>query len=298
MPVLGSANNTASGSPTLTLTDAGNLEASDYELRFDGTNWSLRRLADGQQLASLAPGSQFAFDGLALDLSGIAGAATGDRYLLRPMRVAAGLEVMISNPRAIAAALPVRAEASPGNIAGATIEDLSVTDVTDPQLRSPVTIQYSGGNFVAGAVSVPLDPSGDTVIDINGWQFTVRGTPADGDTFTVGDNTGGIGDNRNALKLAGIADSNLMNGGTTTLGETYAEMVADIGVKTRRAQINAQVQGQLLGEAQARRESVSGVNLDEEAANLIRFQQAYEASAQVIAAAGTMFDSLLAAVRR
>lgn len=292
------SGNSATGTPTLVLSDVGALEASDYELRFDGANWALRRLSDGQQLASLAPGSSFAFDGLDLDLSGVAGAAAGDRYLLQPTRVTADLEVLITSPRAIAAALPVRAEAAAANAGGATIESLAVTDPGNPQLRDPVAAQFTGGNFVAGAVVVPLDPSGETTIDVNGWQLVVRGTPAEGDVFSVGDNVGGIGDNRNALALAGIAARRVMGNGTTTLNETYAELVSDVGVKTQRARINADVQAQLLGESRAQRESISGVNLDEEAANLIRFQQAYEASAQVIAVAGTMFDSLLAAVRR
>lgn len=292
------SGNSATGTPTLAVSDSGALEASDYELRFDGANWALRRLSDGQQLATLAPGSSHNFDGLDLDLAGVAGAATGDRFLLQPTRVTSDLEVLITNPRSIAAALPVRAEAAAGNAGGASIETLAVSDPTHPQLRDPVDVQFTGGNFVAGAVVVPLDPSGETTIDVNGWQLVVRGTPADGDVFSVADNVGGIGDNRNALALAGIADQRAMGNGTTTLNETYAELVSDIGVKTRRAQLNADVQAGLLGESQAQRDSISGVNLDEEAANLIRFQQAYEASAQVIAAAGTMFDSLLAAVRR
>ena len=297
-PVLGSANNTATGAPTLTLVDTGALQASDYELRFDGANWSLRRLADGQQLATLAPGSSFAFDGLDIDLSGVAGEAVGDRYLLQPMRVAVGLDVLVTDPRAVAAALPVQAVASPANTGGGTVYDLSIIDSTNPLLRNAVDVQFTAGNFVAGATVVPLDPSGETTIDVNGWRLVVRGTPADGDVFSVRDNVGGIGDNRNALALAGLADSTFMNNGTTTIAESYAEIVADVGVQTRRAQIGADVQAQLLSESRSQRESISGVNLDEEAANLIRFQQAYEASAQVIAAAGEMFDSLLAAVRR
>lgn len=295
--VIGGTGNTATGLPAVSLTDAGALEASDYELRFDGTNWALRRLSDGQQLASLPPGSSHAFDGLSVDLSGIAGPATGDRFLLQPVRVSSDLEVLVTDPADVAAALPVRAQAAATNAGDGTVESLAVTDPTDPNLRNPADVTFTGGNFVSGAVVVPLDPSGETTIDVNGWQLVVRGTPADGDVFSVADNTGGIGDNRNALDLASIADLRFMGNGTATLGESYGELVSDVGVKTRRAQVNAEVQSQLLGESRAQREAVSGVNLDEEAANLIKFQQAYEASAQVIAAAGTMFDSLLAAMR-
>ena len=155
---------------------------------------------------------------------------------------------------------------------------------------------YHTAAFVSGPTVVPLDPSGETTIDINGWQLVVRGTPADGDTFSVRDNAGGIGDNRNALDLAALADQRII-GGTTSFSDSYAELVADVGIKTRQANLNAEVHGQLLSESVSQREAISGVNLDEEAANLIRFQQAYEASAQVIAAAGEMIDSLLQAIR-
>ena len=298
LKVMAHQNNAATGAPSLAVTDVSGLTPSDYELRFDGSNWNLTRLRDGQQLASLAPGATFAFDGLAIDLAGIAGGAAGDRFLLRPTQIAGDLSVRIQDPRAIAAALPVRAAAAPANTGTGAVGGLNVIDATNVQLRAQVDIQFTGGNFVAGAVSVPLDPSGETTIDINGWRLVVRGTPADGDTFSVRDNAGGVGDNRNALALAGLADLRMLGGGTASLGESYAELVADVGVKTRRAQINAEVQGDLLGDATAQRDAISGVNLDEEAADLIRFQQAYQASAQVIAVAGSMFESLFDALRR
>jgi len=298
LKVIAHQSNAATGAPSLTIADVSGLTLSDYELRFDGSNWNLTRLRDGQQLASLAPGATFAFDGLSIDLAGIAGGAAGDRFLLQPTQIAGDLSVRIQDPRAIAAALPGRAAAVPTNSGSGAPGDLRVIDATNAQLRAPVDIQFTGGNFVAGAVSVPLDPSGETTIDLNGWRLVVRGTPADGDTFSVRDNAGGVGDNRNALALAGLADLRALGGGTASLGESYAELVADVGVKTRRAQINAEVQGNLLGEATAQRDAISGVNLDEEAADLIRFQQAYQASAQVIAVAGSMFDSLFDALRR
>ena len=295
--VLADPANTATGLPTLALTDVGGLQASDYQLRFDGTNWSLRRLADGVQVATIPPGGSLAFDGLSLDLSGVSGEAAGDEFLLRPVHVAQGLDVKITDPRAIAAALPVRAEPAPANTGPASVLSLSVTDPTDPSLTAPVDVTFTGGNFVAGALTVPLDPSGDTMIALNGWQLVIRGAPADGDVFAVRDNAGGVGDNRGALELAALADNRGLAGGTTTFSDAYGEVVADVGVKSRRAQLNADVQTNLLAQAKAQREAISGVNLDEEAANMLRFQQAYQAAAQVIATAGTLFDTLLAAVQ-
>jgi flagellar hook-associated protein 1 len=107
-----------------------------------------------------------------------------------------------------------------------------------------------------------------------------------------------VGDNRNALALAGLASERVLANGTTSISASYTELVANVGVKTRQAQLSAEAQGRMLDASRAQRDSISGVNLDEEAANLLRYQQAYAAAAQVIAVAGTMFDTLLFAVRR
>ncbi len=126
----------------------------------------------------------------------------------------------------------------------------------------------------------------------------LRGQPVDGDVVQVRDNAAGLGDNRGALALAALAQAPLVDGGSTSLGDAYSSLVADVGVRTRRAEINADTQATLLADARSKRESVSGVNLDEEAANLLRFQQAYQAAAQVVAVANSLFDTLLSAVRR
>ena len=89
-----------------------------------------------------------------------------------------------------------------------------------------------------------------------------------------------------------------MNGGTASITDSYNNMVADVAIGTQQAEHNSQAQQRLLEQAISARESVSGVNLDEEAANLVRFQQAYQAAAQVISTASTLFDTLLNAVRR
>ncbi len=296
--VLANRGNAAAGAPSLAVTDANALQASDYQLRFDGSAWTVRRVADGKTVGSAAPGGSLSFDGLSLDLSGVTGARAGDGFELQPLRVAGQMQVKISDPRAVAAALPVKAEAAAANTGGASVNALTVTDPTDPALRTPADVTFTGGNFVVGGTTVAPDPTGDTTIGANGWKLVIRGTPAEGDVFQVRDNTGGVGDNRGALALGSLAGQRTLAGGTATLADGYSQVVADVGVKTQRAKLNAGVQTQLLQQAQAQRNSVSGVNLDEEAANMLRFQQAYQAAAQVVATAGKMFDTLLAAVSR
>ena len=127
--------------------------------------------------------------------------------------------------------------------------------------------------------------------------FTITGTPEDGDRFTIADSDGNVSDNGNALLLGDVQTAKSLNGGTASLQSSYGQLVADVGIKTRQAQINSEAEQTLLRQAETVKDSLSGVNLDEEAANLIKFQQAYQASAQVIMAANSMFQALLGAVR-
>jgi len=137
----------------------------------------------------------------------------------------------------------------------------------------------------------------DTTITGPGWELDIRGTPAAGDLFTVELSKDRPGDNRNMLEMTGIQGERLIQGRTTLQGG-YNTLIADVGTQTRRAQISRDSSAVQLESAQQQREALSGVNLDEEAANMMRFQQAYRAAAQVITTSGEMFDTLLNAVRR
>ncbi|MDH5324954.1 MAG: flagellar hook-associated protein FlgK [Gammaproteobacteria bacterium] len=111
----------------------------------------------------------------------------------------------------------------------------------------------------------------------------------------VGNN---VGDNSNALLMAGVRTSTFMDNGTSTVMDAYGNSVARIGVKTGQAKINASAQKALMDQAYDAKESVSGVNLDEEAVNLLRYQQAYQAAAQVISVVDSLFQTLLNSVNR
>lgn len=129
-------------------------------------------------------------------------------------------------------------------------------------------------------------------------RFTIAGVPREGDSFSISGNRSAVGDNGNALAMVGLEDRETMDGGNTTFQEAYSSLVGDVGANTLRAQSNRDAQETLLNQAKEARESVSGVNLDEEAANMLRFQQAYSASAQVIAVSNELFQTLLGAVQR
>lgn len=105
------------------------------------------------------------------------------------------------------------------------------------------------------------------------------------------------GDNRNALKLAKLETQAIMQNGKATFTQVYGQLVADVGAKTHSAQLSRDAQQTLFQRAKGAQESVSGVNLDEEAADLIKYQHSYQAAAHVVSIAKNLFDTLIQAVR-
>lgn len=174
----------------------------------------------------------------------------------------------------------------------------------DPNLRDTVTLTFTSANTfdVTGATTgLPITGvafSAGSPISFNGWTLTMNGAPQSGDVFTIGANANGIGDNRNALALAGKQTTALLDGERATYDEVYGRLVASVGTLTRQADLDQTARGALLEQVVAQRDALSGVNLDEEAASLMRFQQTFQASAQLISIADQMFQSLIGAVSR
>ncbi len=135
------------------------------------------------------------------------------------------------------------------------------------------------------------------------FEFTLSGVPQSEDTFTLGFNTSGVSDNRNALKLVdlqtkqtiGVTDGVAGSGFSFTDG--YGELVERVGTLTAQARMDSEATGAILKQATDNRDSLSAVNLDEEAANLIKFEQYYNASAQIIQVARSLFDTLISTFR-
>jgi flagellar hook-associated protein 1 FlgK len=298
--VLDNSLNTGTGTVAAARADVGALTGRDYVLEMTGSGWQLRDSINGTAVPMTGTGTAadpFVADGLEIEVGGAAD--VGDRFLIRPTRGAiTDMSVLITDPSKVAAAAPIRATAVSGNSGSGTISAGEVLDSTNAQLRSPVTIQFLTATTysINGAGSFAYTGGGN--IDVNGWRVQISGAPAAGDSFTVRDNTSGTGDNRNALLLSDALKSNVLNGGTTSLGSAVGEFVGGIGVATRQAQVNRDAQNVVYEESLATKESVSGVNLDEEAANLLKYQQAYQAAAQLIRVADTMFQTLLAATER
>jgi len=131
-----------------------------------------------------------------------------------------------------------------------------------------------------------------------GYAVQFSGEAKAGDTFVLEYNSDAVGNNVNALELGELQRKPTLANGTSNYGEVYGQLVSRVGSKTHELDVNREAQSILYGQAKAQREAVSGVNLDEEAANLVKYQQAYEANAQVIGAASEMFDTLIGVLRR
>ena len=304
---------TVAGTATLSvsLANAGALTTSDYQLAYDGTTYRLTKLDDNTS-RSFATLPQ-TVDGLTFALASGTPAA-GDLFRIQPTRsMARDITLAMTDPARIAAAAPIRTNAATANTGTGTISagtiDASYLPIplaapVDFTFASPattfsttvavdVTVGTTTTSYAAGA---PIPYTEGASVAFNGLAFTLNGTPVAGDKFTVQPNIGGSGDSRNAVRLADLAMQKLVGNGTTSLHGAYGQIVAAIGNATREIGIESDAQSLMLTQVQNSQSAVSGVNLDEEAANLQRYQQAYQAAAKFVAVASTLFQTLLGVI--
>lgn len=320
-----STNNSplSTGEVAAKVTDPSKLQDSDYEIRFNEGKYSVVRLSDNTPVASATPDADgnatLEYGGVEFNFSG--GARNGDVFLVRPtINGAADFKVLTNDISQIAAAAPILGgEASTNTGTGKLGETKVDRDFLDTPPALPITLTFNKGangdpdtitGFPAGETVYKVDDkgnktpiTGDVVFEdgatysFGGVTVTMTGAPNGGDKFTISDNSSGVGDTRNIAALGELQTKNIFNGGTATLQSSYAQMVSEVGNKTREVQINASASNALLAQAAGAQADVSGVNLDEEATNLIKYQQAYQAASKVMQIAGTIFDSLLSISR-
>jgi flagellar hook-associated protein 1 FlgK len=298
--VLHASGNTGSGTAAASVSDIAALTGTDYILEYDGADYALLDAATGQSVTmsgSGTGGDPFIAGGLSITVGGAP--AAGDRILVSAAGGAAGsIRTLITDPRSVAMASPVRTQSSTTNTGDATISPAQVADRTDPDLLATSVIEFIDADTysINGAGTFAYASGQD--IAVNGVTFAVSGIPGAGDQFTVEANLGASGDNSNGLKLADIQTVGVLDGGTVSINENYGQLVAAVGGATHQIKSNLEAQNVILANAEDAQLGASGVNLDEEAANLIRYQQAYHAAAQIVSVANSLFESLLAATRR
>jgi flagellar hook-associated protein 1 FlgK len=301
------------GSPTVTLDGAtiSQLTDSDYRLSTDGAGFTLTRLSDNSSTAITTVPQ--VVDGMSIDTSTWnLSLVAGDSFLIQPTRSGArNMAVAFSDARLIAAAAPVRTSAALANtgtasISSATVDALVPPAVLDPNLQDRVTLTFidathfdvvdttNGANVLPS--NVLYTTGGD--ISYNGWTLQISGRPSAGDVFTVSVNSNGVADNRNAMLLGTLQTRSTMigsaSGPTASYQSAYSQIVSSVGSKTNEVAAIGASQQTLAEHATSASQQISGVNLDEEAANMLRYQQAYQASAKILATASKIFEEILA----
>jgi flagellar hook-associated protein 1 FlgK len=235
-------------------------------------------------------------NGISIVVSGTP--ATGDQFYIKPLEDAAGsISLLVTRPADVAAAAPTRTSAALANTGTASISAGSVIDPTHASLLATSTIEFTSATTytINGAGAFTYTPGAN--IDINGTRLQITGAPAAGDEFVVQSNAGGTGDNRNVQDLIGRFRAGVFNGGISLQAAT-ANLVTNVGSRTAAINNQRDMQGLVLEQNRERVESVRGVNLDEEAADMLRFEQMYQASAKIMAVSDTLFQTLLATLLR
>jgi flagellar hook-associated protein 1 len=295
------------GSVSLTVVDPSATKASDYALEADpnGTPglFQLTRLDDGKvRLVSAGD----VVDGMRFDIN--SAPAPGDRFLLQPVaRAAAGMKLLLNDVRDLAAASPLVATAVPTPTGTVAIDSLQM-QTAPPAPDHSVNIAFTDdiGNYTWQL----LDPSGAVVgggtgqwqagspiptppTDMNGFTMKLLGVPRLGDQIVVApaDSKNFVQNNGNAVAMAALRDALIVDGATAS--DSYAAAMSDVGVRVQGARSTATITASLAEQAEAARSGDSGVNLDEEAALLIVYQQAYQAAAKVLQVAQQVVDALL-----
>jgi len=306
--------NASTAFPTVDYSDVSKLTGDDYKLTFTDTvgSYTLTRVSDGTAVTAANVG---------LSITPAAASSVGDSFLIQPTRYAAGnFGVTLSDTRMIAAAAPITAAISKGNLGSATITAPVVSSTADlasfGTAAAPLKLTYAAGSLTGFPASLPVTytplngspialaapvasvpyTSGMT-ISVGGVSFSMSGAIQDNDSFTVGPNTGGVSDSRNAVLLGKLQTTKALlsaNGQpSATYQSVYSQLVSTIGNKAREVSVNRDAQQSLVDQATSAQQSVAGVNLDEEAANLIRYQQAYQAAGKVMSIASKLFEQVL-----
>jgi flagellar hook-associated protein 1 FlgK len=269
------------------------------------------------------------FDGVLIEVKGNSFFSVGDKFVVQPTRnAAAEIGSVLTDVKQVALASPVRITTNPNNV-GSGVASVEITNpastsfndsATTGKLDPPVEIVFDNSanpiKYTVFDVSNPLDPQaialdpafpavvtndytagqaiaipGPLVGSESGYSVTIENVPKAGDRFNFDYNKDGVSDNRNALALSAIQSKKLLPNGS--LQDHYSKIVEEVGAKAATGKINLTASEAVMKSTQATLASIIGVNLDEEAARLVQYQQAYQASARVITTSQVLFDTLL-----
>lgn len=308
--VLSAAGNSGNAALSVTVSDSSQVEASDYALSFDGTNYTLTRASDQSAVAgspfspaALAAGVQV--DGIRVQLTG-GSAGVNDRFLIEPAGVAAqNMQTVLNNTKGLAAASPFTGSVGVNNTGSASVASLTAVDPSyNGALGTTITFTSDTGNYswsmTDGSTGTGVWTAGSP-ISLNGYELKLAGVPKSGDTVDVVPTVSVAANNGNALAFTGLASVGIVaNGGAApeSITDAYASTLANIGVRVQGGKTASALSTAIASQAESTRANQAGVNLDEEAAKLIQYQQSYQAAAKILQVAQAVFDTMLQVAAR
>jgi len=330
-------SNTGTVQAQVNISDVSLLPTDEFEIRFDGTDFIMTNLTDlsttnlGTPGSGVPAGTHTTAFGFEFIETGVP--VSGDVFIVEPTKNGAALmATTLTDPSGIAASAAVEVTPASSNVSDGKINIINVSDpvaarnftsvlnqglLVDVYESAPGTFSYrvydgdpstppptppstvgaiTSGTFAAGSSAVIGLPTGTPAfqIEISG-QPTGQG-PLAPEKFTITD-AFGVGNGNNAVAMAKTQEQGVLNGSKETFSQSLSVSTSVVGSKASNADLTADTAQALYTQAYNRNQETSGVNLDEEAANLMKFQQAYQASSQIISVANTIFDTILAAVR-
>lgn len=304
--VLSSSENAGTATATAVFADASSAEPRDYKLRYDGVAWNFSDANSGALLAATGAGTvgnPFVIDGMEIVIGGGA-AVSGDEFRVRPMaRAASDVSVVMLDAREIAAAGLLETSDLLANIGSATVGGAVVDDVNNPSLLDPITVVFDDppSTYVLvdsfGPVSGSLPYTSGGNISANGWTVQINGQPAAGDAFAIRKGIAGSGNNSNAIALAAQFSAGFFNAGRDSVQELSAQLTTSVGSYAARSSSELDVQSAIRQQMELDVEAVAGVNLEEEAVNMLRYQEAYLAASKMISVSNDLFQSIINAIR-
>jgi flagellar hook-associated protein 1 FlgK len=334
--VLGNSGNTGNAVISGAVVDANALTSADYRLSFDGSTWTATNLSTGQTATPSASVSgattTLNFDGVQINVSG---AQAGNSFEVLPTRYGAlNFQSTLTDPTKIAAASPYVSSAGQmlsGSLVNTNLGNLTLSSgqysatsgagatlITGASVPTSLQITMTSGG-TSGSIGFQVTEPGSATVLVTGslslggsgqalsipyannppggyWNVTLAGSTAvSGDTFTLSAASGGNGGNAQAM--AALQTAKTLGQGSTSLEGAYSQLVSQVATQGNQAQSALSAATSVAAQATAAQQSISGVNLDEEATRLIQYQQAYQAAAKAIQVGNSLFTSLLQAVQ-
>jgi len=308
--VIANATNTGSVTSTYDPTSVGQLQASDYQLSYNGGNYTLTQLSNGAVTTPTPTAGVITGPGFDINVSSI---GNGDSYLIRPtFNAAQNMSMVMTDPTLVAASATngytkaanvfqingISIGAVTGGtssatqstaVAAAINSSIAAYNLTPAGIASPSDITADASTGVV-MLSSPSSSAIGITGDISDTGLSAGTTPAGLVTGSVPTLTINPGDNSNALAMANLGKMGSFN-------SAYTQLVTNVGNVTQSASLNSSAQQSALAQATATQQSLSGVSLDQEAANLIKYQQAYQASSKAISVAQSLFTTLIGALQ-